>query len=1032
MHYQHQAGENTNMSQSIDNAEFLVSHALICALIDRFERYAKEKYLLPSYQEAEVRKDFIDPLFKALGWDVDHEREHNPYEQEVKVERGLSVHDARTQKRADYAFHVAPNFRDVRFYVEAKKPSVDLNKSVDAHFQTLRYGYSAQTTFAVLTDFEQIRVLDCRRRPHPDSALDQTYKSWHYTEFREATKFAEFYWLFSRQAHRDGSYQRRIEELPKPRGGAKQRGLLKGGYQPVDDSFLEELSEHRAALAKAFKKADQSLDSAALTKIVQRTVDRLVFLRFLEDKQIETEIRLSDFGKGMGAWVDFRTASRRLDNIYNGIVFKPIDVLDDADFHVDDDVIADICERLAAENSPYNFDAIPIHILGSIYERFLGSVIRATEKRAVVEEKPEVRKAGGVYYTPEYIVRYIVANTVGKQIFGKTPKEIAKLHFADIACGSGSFLLGIYDELLHYHADWYNRPENDKQAKKDGCVKTDDEHWRLSLAQRRGILLNNVYGVDLDQQAVEVAQLSLFLKLLEDERATSTRQYQLDYGRDANMKKLLPDLSSNIKWGNSLIGWDVAGLAGLTSEEEQRLNAMNYEDEFPAVMRAGGFDAVVGNPPYLNIDDTWGKGDIRLSMIKASYPLIYNDKTDILFYFLAKASQISQGSVGFIISRAFLEAFKANKLRAYILQKAAIRQIIDFRNTHIFKGVGITTCIMNFDVGGKMGDIDVRKHLGTEPPAPPLTSALDDTEQFENMLVPQERLGADAWELTSSAAALLNAKIDAAGEPLGEVLLIGQGMQTGLNDVFGGRTWQEMKAWDVPANIFFKRASNSDIQKYRIIDRGEYLIYPNSVKSFDKLPVGIRNHLASNTAKLKARAAYVRGNCEWWQYTWPLHAEHYSGHKSRLLCPYMAKDNRFALDEKGDFLGLTDTTVLFDNGQSEDMRYLLGLLNSNLLTFRFRSIGKLKSGGIYEYFWNSISKLPIRRADLENKEDRKRHDAIVQKVEALLLAKRQEAEATSNAKTVIERKCKALENEINRLVYQIYDLTDEEIHLIEG
>src|SRR3546814_7974487 len=129
-----------------------------------------------------ARKDFIDPFLKALGWDVDHEREHNPYEQEVKVERGVSVGQARAQKRADYAFYLKPNFRDVRFFVVAKKPSVDLDRSVDAHFQTLRYGYSANTPLAVLTAFEQIRVLDCRLRPHPDIALDQVYKAWRSEE----------------------------------------------------------------------------------------------------------------------------------------------------------------------------------------------------------------------------------------------------------------------------------------------------------------------------------------------------------------------------------------------------------------------------------------------------------------------------------------------------------------------------------------------------------------------------------------------------------------------------------------------------------------------------------------------------------------------------------------------------------------------------------------------------------------------------------------------------------------------------------
>jgi len=454
------------------------AHNRVCALIERFALHA-DAYLKSSYKEAEARKDFIDPLFKAIGWDVDHEHQHNPYEQEVKVERGVVVHNAKAQKRADYAFYLAPNFREVRFYVEAKKPSVNLEKDEDAHFQTMRYGYSAGTPLAVLTDFEKIRVLDCRRRPHPASSLDQVYKQWHYSEFRDEKKFAEFYWLFSREAHADGSYRRRIEDLPKPKGGARQRGLFKGGYQPVDESFLLELTDYRETLAKAFKKADLSLDSSSLTGLVQRAIDRLVFMRFLEDKQIEIEISVSNFGKRNNAWADFQAASHRLDGIYNGIVFKPLARLDDKNFVVDADVFGDICEHLAAENSPYNFDAIPIHILGSIYERFLGSVIRATEKQAKIEEKPEVRKSGGVYYTPQNIVRYIVSRTIGNLIEGKTPTEIAEMSFADIACGSGSFLLSIFDELLHYHARWYNQRGHEKQAKKDGCIKTVDGYWKL-------------------------------------------------------------------------------------------------------------------------------------------------------------------------------------------------------------------------------------------------------------------------------------------------------------------------------------------------------------------------------------------------------------------------------------------------------------------------------------------------------------------------------------------------------------------------
>jgi hypothetical protein len=198
------------------------------------------------------------------------------------------------------------------------------------------------------------------------------------------------------------------------------------------------------------KRRNHALTGEDLTEIVTRVLDRLVFLRFLEDKGIETEHRVAGFSRAASgdSWSKFINASRKLDTRYNGIVFKKHEHIDNAGaLDVDDGDFADLCEELGHIKSPYAFNYIPVHILGSIYERFLGQVITATEKRATVEPKPEVRKAGGVYYTPEYIVRYICEQTVGKMIDGKSPTQIARMRFADIACGSGSFLLGMYDLL---------------------------------------------------------------------------------------------------------------------------------------------------------------------------------------------------------------------------------------------------------------------------------------------------------------------------------------------------------------------------------------------------------------------------------------------------------------------------------------------------------------------------------------------------------------------------------------------------------
>ena len=304
--------------------------------------------------------------------------------------------------------------------------------------------------------------------------------------------------------------------MPKAKSSGKQLRLLGGRYLSIDDSFLSYIGDIRLHLAQAFYQNNPALNSYQLTEATQRTIDRLVFMRFLEDKQIEPETLLYNIASAAHPWAKFITECKRLDTKYNGIVFKPHFIDQNSFLGADETAFRDIASDLDHTNTPYDFNYIPVHILGSIYERFLGNIIAIDNGKAAIEQKPEVRKAGGVFYTPKYIVDYIVENTVGKIIAGKNPDYITKLKFADIACGSGSFLIGVYDCLLDYHKNYYNRYPD--KAKSAGCHFDEATGtWVLSIKQKQRILLNNIYGVDIDLQATEVTQLSLFLKLLEDE-----------------------------------------------------------------------------------------------------------------------------------------------------------------------------------------------------------------------------------------------------------------------------------------------------------------------------------------------------------------------------------------------------------------------------------------------------------------------------------------------------------------------------------
>ncbi len=410
----------------------------VAELVREFEEHRGE-FMAQKYQESEVRTDFIDKFFIALGWDVAHREQTNPREREVKIEKSDT---AGSTRRVDYAFYLKPDYRNPVFFCEAKKPSRDLNNTED-YFQLVRYGYGASTPVGALTNFDEFHIIDCRYQPHIEKSYPSAQiKVFGYKDYLNREAFGYIYWLFSREAVEAGKLKDFAKQLPKQQGKGKAK-LTAEEAKPVDEAFLTKLEDYRLTLAKAFKKADETLNAEVLTEATQKVIDRLVFIRFLEDKYIESDYIVDQIAGaragsvnrapgsggspssppdpgsrnpvpvGRSAWKSFLNWSKELDVKYNGVVFKPHDI-DKPEWKAPDDkVFAELCADISHTHSKYLFTYIPIELLGSIYERFLGKVVTTTAKRAEIEDKPEVRKAGGVYYTPKYIVDYIVANTVG-------------------------------------------------------------------------------------------------------------------------------------------------------------------------------------------------------------------------------------------------------------------------------------------------------------------------------------------------------------------------------------------------------------------------------------------------------------------------------------------------------------------------------------------------------------------------------------------------------------------------------------------
>lgn len=669
------------------------AHQQVVQLIEDFKTNS-DYYLSPSYTEAAVRQDFIDKFFTALGWDVAHNHQKNPYQQEVKVEKAQRQEGSQAQKRADYAFHLAPDYRTVQFFVEAKKPSRTLRKNQADYFQTAKYGWNSQTGVSVLTDFEEFVIIDCRHKPDFDTALSTEIEYYTFTDFLNQDKFAEIFWLFSREAVAAGNLETYIGNLPKYKGKSGKQGNLFGGGASIDDSFLEYIDEIRLQMAQAFYTGNPNLDNYQLTEATQRTIDRLVFMRFLEDKQIEPENLLHNIANAAKPWKKFIAECRRLDTKYNGIVFKPHFMDKDGFLGADEAQFREIAADLDHTNTPYDFNYIPIHILGNIYERFLGKVISIQDGKASVEEKLEVRKAGGVFYTPKYIVDYIVEHTVGPLLEkARYPSKVAELKIADISCGSGSFLIGVYGRLLDWYRGYYN--QHPTAAKESGC-HWDEENgiWVLSIRQKQQILLDNVYGTDIDMQAAEVTQVSLFLKLLEDETMATANEMNVLFA-----EKILPDLSGNIKCGNALIGYDIMdNLPDFDLSHQRSINPFEFEQAFPKVFRRPqkGFDAIVGNPPYVKVSSKEQK-EQRFYFKQHYHHQNYQYDLYLLFLERSGALLAENGKIGMIVPNTWLQSLTYTEIRRHLLNDYRWQKILHGKE-HIFDAV-VDTHVLIFEKG---------------------------------------------------------------------------------------------------------------------------------------------------------------------------------------------------------------------------------------------------------------------------------------------------------------------------------------------
>jgi type I restriction-modification system DNA methylase subunit len=864
-----------------------------------------------------------------------------------------------------------------KFFVEAKAPSEPLDTAKHI-LQAKGYAWNTrQVFFVALTDFEEFRFYDASIRPDerkPDEGLLFKLK---YADYLRTT---EKLWEFSRERVAAGSLDAML-----PRDRRTQRLRI-----PVDEAFLDEMTGWREDLARNIYKNNPGLTSKQLNEVVQRLLDRIVFIRIAEDRHIIEKNQLREAveewkarGGKLHLFEWLNDLFHKINEDFNGEIFKPH--LSES-IKVDSEVLARIIERLYPPRSPYRFDVIGVELLGSIYERYLGKTIRPTAKTVRVEEKPEVRKAGGVYYTPKYIVDYIVKNTVGKVIEGKTPKQIEKIRILDPACGSGSFLIGAFQCLIDYHVKWFvEHPEQEVRHAHPSLdfmreVHADpDGGHRLSVYRKAKILRNNLFGVDIDPQAVEITMMSLYLKALEGEKSQLPPK-----------QSLLPELKYNIICGNSLIGSDIYDQGALFADTDpDRINAFDWNSEttgFGRIMKGGGFDCVIANPPYGAVLGAPDQAYLRRKYGTATKDL------DTYCLFMETGIKVVRpgGRVGMIVPTGWYSGVKFGALRRYV---ACVT------DPHVF--VNLPYDVFQAWVDTTVFVLEKRKNplswprsapckvvLRTFPKRHRISSISEFDEDTRGAEITKWFVGAADEFLTyaDTDMSTIIAKVQTAGRALGE-----------FADVQRGVT---------PFNLTATRE------------------HKNSVRAFDGT---VRRYSIEPGAR-----RFIRFDGSLAE---PKPDRYFKGPRL-LLRELISRQFRLqAAKVLDDFVTNKSMQSILQTPGGPDPNYLLGCLNSRLMSWYFLHKSNIAQRDDFpKIVLKETRRLPIRPINFSDGADKARHDKMATLVDRMLdlNKKKNSGKLAPSELDRLEREIAATDEEIDELVYGLYGITKEERKIVEG
>jgi len=1001
------------------------SLAQLKVLISAFEK-EYTIYKTPKYSEAQLRIDYINPLLKTFGWDVDNEQTKSQFLRDVMQEESIDVEeeDSITKKNPDYTLRIQGSRK---IFIEAKKVSVDIFKNNKPAFQTRRYGWNGNLGISILSNFEHLIVYDCRFKPNPsDDASVARYKSFHFTKF--TSEFDEIYKLLSFQSAASGF----IEEY---------FSLTQKDFITFDAYFLKQIETWRLRLASDIIQNNIGFSEEDINFLIQRLLNRIVFLRICEDREIEKYETL----KSIKNYEELKKLFIQSDKKYNSGLFDFIEDNFSLNIILKSEILIDIFSELYYPESSYKFSVVDPTILSQIYERYLGSKISIVNQTEIsIVEEPEVSASSGVVPTPKFVVENIVKETLASLFIDKTLKQIESLKIADICCGSGTFLISIFDFILEKITLAYITENNFDD---EFIYKSFDGSFHLTLKAKQSFLLNNLFGVDINPYAVEVTKFSLLLKLLENEKAGSIDNYLIKY-----KQKVLPNLEGNIKSGNSLVDekyFDFDPDAIKNDELLFKVKPFIWLDEFPFLKETKGFDAIVGNPPYVRIQNMFkyiGE-EIKYYQNKLSeYTVAETDAFDKYYLFIQRAVNFlnENGVLGYIVPNKFFIVKGGKSLREFISSQSSIFKIIHFGVTQVFPNRSTYTAVLILD----KRDRDVFNFTRIKKISTQFIAGEMKYDEYRN-----DAFKGEPWIFVSKESEIIFNKLKTKNTtPLNKIAEIPVGLQTSADKIYIIQPHTETETtfkftnakveYEIEKSICKLCLYDLSFNLYDSVKPNAQIIFPYTVLA-DKAEVFQEDYFQDNfpltwaylnNFKTQLSKRSINGSKEpkWYQFGRSQSLTKFQN-TNKLIWPvlsikpnyiYDTLNTQFTGGGNGPYYSLICNSIY-------SPLYILGIISHPLFETLIKSGASEFRGAYYSHGKQFIENIPIRIIDFTNENEKKQHDDIVDTIKQLIETKANyNLVYMASKKSILQRKLDFLYNNLIEQVNILYGLTNDEVNVV--